>query len=238
MFNNDNIYEPIHANFDDLYDDLPKSIDWRDIGAVTAVKDQGNCGSCYIFAAVDAVESHYFIKTNNLLTLSVQNILDFSHRYDCDGGLPDDVYTYMQDHGVYTEQSYPYNGQNHNFCKFGAEKTNVTVKGFRRIPTGSEKELQKALAYRGPVTVSIDTDHDSFLHIGEGIYHDPNCCSSKHDLDHVVLLVGYGTDDFGRDYYIAKNSYGSSWGEDGFFKISRNHMNHCGVATDAVYPII
>lgn len=221
--------------------ELPDSVDWRDKEAVTEVKDQNRCSSCYAFAAIASVESHHFLKTGHLLALSEQNIIDCSESYGnhgCHGGLSKKAFKFIRDHGIYTEELYPYYGHQHIYCKFAGKKPNVTVHGFARIPSGNEEELQKALAIHGPITVSIDAKHHSFRHYDGGVWHEPNCGSTKHDLHHAVLLVGFGTDEYERDYYILKNSWGTSWGEDGYFRMSRNHMNHCGIATRATYPII
>ncbi|XP_055308914.1 procathepsin L-like [Sitodiplosis mosellana] len=220
--------------------DLPESVDWRDKGDVTRVRDQGSCGSCYSFAVVGAIEIHYSIKTGHLLSLSEQNVIDCSKSYGnngCNGGDLDSAMNYIRDHGIYTRKSYPYRGYDHH-CMLRAKKSRVNVKGFMRIPSGNEIELQKALAFHGPVAVSIDSSHDTFRHYMDGIYHDHRCSSATENLDHSVLLVGYGTDEYDRDYYIAKNSYGDSWGDQGYFRISRNHNNHCGIATDALFPIV
>lgn len=222
--------EPIHVN-------LPKSIDWRHKGAVTEVKKQKKCGCCYAFATIGAVEGHHFLKTGHLLSLSEQNIVDCSVSYGnsgCDGGVFEYSFNYIRDHGICTEESYPYRGDEFE-CKSSVKKTNVTIKGYKRISSANENELQAALVTHGPISVAIDAVHDSLFHYKDGIWHEPNCSSES--LNHGVLLVGYGTDEFERDYYILKNSWGKTWGNNGFFKMSRNHMNQCGIATNAVYPI-
>lgn len=195
--------------------DLPESVNWRESNAISAVKDQAHCGACYIFATLSAIESHYFLKSDRMLSLSEQNIIDCSKSYGnhgCHGGDPRSTMRYIRDHGAYTEKSYPYVGyDNHQQCKLGAIKSNVNVKGFVSIPRGDEEELQKALAINGPIAVAIDARSYSFHHYKEGIWHDPYC--SKDRLTHAVLLVGFGKDEYDREYYILKNSYGESWGE-------------------------
>lgn len=196
-------------------------------------------GACYAFAALDALESHHFIKTGDMLSLSEQHIIDCAHsNHGCHGGAPENVIRYIQQHGVCTDESYPFAGFQHNFCKLSAEKSDVSVHGFKAIPRGNEEELQKALAIHGPIIVAIDDRHDSF-HVYKGdMWHEPNCGSDESDLHHAVVLVGYGTDEHERDYYILKNSWGTGWGDDGYFKMPRNQNNHCGIATRAILPIL
>ncbi|XP_055303331.1 procathepsin L-like [Sitodiplosis mosellana] len=220
---------------------LPKSVDWRTKGAVTGVKDQGFCGSCWSFSTTGAVEGQHFLKTGHLLSLSEQNLVDCSKsyaNYGCRGGWPESAIKYIRDHGIQTEESYPYHGYENVYCQSTVKPSNVIVHGFSRIPSGNEDELQKALAIHGPISVSVDAKHPSFQHYSSGVYHELNCGSRILDLSHAVLLVGYGTDEHDRDYYILKNSWGPSWGEHGYFRMSRNQMNHCGIATSAVFPIL
>lgn len=207
------------------------------------MKDQAGCGSCYSFATVGGVESYYFLKTGQLLSLSAQDVIDCSKSYGndgCHGGEQELVLSYIKDHGISYESSYPYEAHEDEKCLIYNRKSSANVTGIIRIPSGNEIELQKALAFHGPVIVGMDASSGSFHHFGypgtTDIYYDP-MCSSK-DLDHAVLLVGYGTDEYQRDYYIAKNSWGGTWGDRGYFRIARNHNNHCGIATEAMYPII
>lgn len=202
------------------------------------MKNQKNCGCCYAFATIGALEGHHFVKTGHLLSLSEQNIVDCSGLYGnfgCEGGTLENSFNYIRDHGICTEKSYPFHSSDFFDCKSSVKKTNVTIKGYKIVLSGNEKELQAALVTHGPISVAIDADHNSFHHYKDGIWHEPECSSEF--LNHGVLLVGYGTDEFERDYYILKNSWGTTWGINGFFKMSRNHMNHCGIATNAIFPI-
>lgn len=121
------------------------------------------------------------------------------------------------------------------YCQFDSLNA-VNVTGFKRIPEGNEQRLQEALATVGPVSVSIDASNFSFMHYQSGIYFDDLC--SAHHLDHAVLAVGYGVDDDGVEYYILTNWWGSDWGENGYFRLKRNECNHCGIFSEAMYPIL
>lgn len=225
---------------------IPKSIDWRETGAVTNVKDQGSCGSCYAFSATGALEGQHFRKTGQLIPLSEQNIVDCSSQYrndGCDGGYPQQAFQYIKDNGgISTEDSYPYENDfyfdQNDTCKYKPENKDATVRGFVRIPEGDERKLLVALATIGPISVAIDASSRNFMHHHEGVYYNPNCRTEFTELDHAVLVVGYGTDTKHGDYFLIKNSWGTSWGEDGYVKMARNGKNHCGIATSPYYPLV
>ncbi|XP_003743778.1 cathepsin L1 [Galendromus occidentalis] len=218
---------------------LPKSVDWREKGAVTPVKNQGHCGSCWSFSTTGALEGQLFRKTGELVSLSEQNLIDCSTSYGnngCGGGLMDNAFTYIKEnHGIDTEESYPYEGKQGK-CRYHKEDSAGRDTGFVDIPSGNERALAKALATIGPVSVAIDASHESFQFYHEGVYNPPDCDS--HSLDHGVLAVGYGTTDDGQDYYIIKNSWGERWGQEGYVLMARNSKNECGVATQASYPLV
>ncbi|XP_005078483.2 procathepsin L-like [Mesocricetus auratus] len=219
-----------------LLSDVPKSIDWRNLGYVTPVKIQGHCGACWAFSAVGALEGQMFRKTGKLITLSEQNLVDCSWSYGnsgCDGGWMENAFRYVKENrGLDTRVSYPYEERN-GPCRYDPKYSAANVTGFVKIPI-SEDALMKAVATVGPVSVGIDSHHHSFRFYKNGVYYEPDCSSTG--LDHAVLVVGYGEESDGKKYWLVKNSWGTHWGENGYIKIARDRNNHCGIASYALYP--
>jgi KDEL-tailed cysteine endopeptidase len=214
---------------------LPAALDWRDQHAVTPVKDQGKCGSCWSFSAVEAVESAYAIATGRLVVLSEQQLVSCStENSGCSGGMMDTAFRYMEVHGVATEASYPYEGVD-DHCNTNWTPA-VRVTGYRDVPRRDEPALRAAVA-RQPVSVAIEADQSVFQFYDRGVI--SSGCGT--DLDHGVLLVGYGTEN-GTDYWLVRNSWGTGWGDGGYVKLRRTNRTNtagaCGIALGASYPTV
>ncbi|XP_062869412.1 procathepsin L [Trichomycterus rosablanca] len=213
-------------------------VDYRPMGYVTEVKDQGYCGSCWAFSTTGAIEGQMFKKTGQLVSLSEQNLVDCSWSYGtygCSGAWMANAYEYVVNHGLQASETYPYTSVDTQPCFYDSKKAVAHISDYRFIPTGNEQALADALAAIGPITVAIDADHASFLFYSSGIYEEPAC--NPNNLSHAVLLVGYGSDG-GQDYWIIKNSWGTGWGEGGYMRMIRNGSNTCGIASYALYPIV
>ncbi|XP_059163576.1 procathepsin L-like [Physella acuta] len=221
-----------------LKDVLPPSVDWRKKGYVTRVKDQGHCGSCWAFSSTGSVEGQHFKQTGKLVELSESNLVDCSRKWGnhgCSYGYIDQAFQYVIDNkGIDTEASYPYVPMDEP-CKFNSSNVGAKIRSFEKVKSGSEDSLMQAVATVGPVSVAIHLSMPSFKNYGGGVYDEPDCSST--DLDHAVLVVGYGTQD-DKDYWLVKNSWGTSFGLDGYILMSRNKNNQCGIATQASYPVV
>jgi len=210
----------------------PTSIDWSTSGAVTGVKDQGQCGSCWSFSTTGALEGAYFLKTGQLLSFSEQELVDCDTQDSgCNGGLMDYAFQYVKKSGLASESSYPYKGVD-GTCQSSSKARALpaaTVTGYTDITAGSETALLAAVATR-PVSVAIEADQSAFQLYSGGVM--TGTCG--HNLDHGVLAVGYGVDN-GVNYWKVKNSWGSGWGEKGYIRIQRG-TGKCGIADAASYP--
>ncbi|XP_059138697.1 procathepsin L-like [Physella acuta] len=216
--------------------DLPSSVDWRQKGVVTGVKDQGDCGSCWAFSTTGSIEGQHALATGVLVSLSESNLVDCSTENDgCEGGWMSKAFAYViHNNGIDREASYPYTPKQ-GTCAFSSAAVGAKISSYKTILRGNELALQQAVAGVGPISVAIDASHQSFQLYGGGVYSEPACSSTS--LDHGVLAVGYGTDG-AQDYWIVKNSWGVSWGLSGYIKMIRNKNNNCGIASSALYPIV
>ncbi|XP_043726341.1 vignain-like [Telopea speciosissima] len=217
---------------------VPTSIDWRTKGAVTPIKDQGQCGSCWAFSTVVGVEGINQIKTKKLVSLSEQQLVDCDTTVNqgCNGGLMDYAYDYVKTNGgLTTEQGYPYTAQDGTCDLQKSSAPVVTINGHQDVPANNENALMQAVANQ-PVSVAIEASGFAFQFYSEGVF--TGSCGTE--LDHGVGVVGYGTALDGTKYWIVKNSWGSSWGEKGYIRMQRGiKASHglCGIAMEPSYPI-
>ncbi|XP_031504617.1 cysteine protease XCP1-like isoform X1 [Nymphaea colorata] len=220
--------------------DIPSSLDWREKGVVTAVKDQGDCGSCWAFSSTGAIESINAITTGDLISLSEQELIDCdTTNYGCDGGYMDYAFEWViQNGGIDTEADYSYTsylGQD-GVCNVTKEDTKVvTIDDYEDVAENETDLLYAAVSQ--PVSVGIDGSAIDFQLYTGGIY-DGDCSDNPDDIDHAVLIVGYGSQD-DEDYWIVKNSWGVSWGIDGYVYMKRNTglpYGLCAINAMASYP--
>ncbi|KAJ4963898.1 hypothetical protein NE237_023837 [Protea cynaroides] len=219
-------------------DSLPDSVDWRDKGAVVSVKDQGSCGSCWAFSTIAAVEGINKIVTGDLISLSEQELVDCDTSYNqgCNGGLMDYAFEFIIGNGgIDSEEDYPYRAVDGGCDQYRKNARVVTIESFEDVPPNDEKSLQKAVANQ-PVSVAIEAGGRAFQLYQSGVF--TGICGTA--LDHGVAAVGYGSEN-GVDYWLVRNSWGSSWGESGYIKMERNvkktATGKCGIAMQPSYPI-
>lgn len=219
----------------------PDSVDWRSHGAVTPVKNQGHCGSCWSFSATGAMEGAYFRSSGELKTFSEQDLMDCgwgTAGVACAGGNPYAALQFvLKRGGACLESEYPYEGVQ-GICRYddnplwNPKQHILPIKDVGKVAKGNEAQLKSAVARYGPVSVGIDAGHRSFQLYNGGVYRDTEC--SDIYLNHAVLAVGYSSAN-GDDYWIVKNSWGETWGDNGYVKMARNDGNMCGIATDPTW---
>lgn len=229
--------QPFPYNTAALANGLPEQFDWRIYGAVTPVKDQSVCGSCWSFGTTGHIEGAYFVKTGQLLRLSQQALVDCSWgegNNGCDGGEDFRAYQWMMKHGgLPTEGDYGgYLGQD-GYCHINQTQMVAPITGYVNITSNDPDALKLALLKHGPISVGIDASHRSFSFYANGIYNSKDCKNDPDGLDHAVLLVGYGK--IGdRSYWLIKNSWSNYWGNDGYVLMDPVD-NNCGVMTAPTY---
>jgi C1A family cysteine protease len=212
---------------------LSSSVDWRAKGAVNPVQDQGQCGSCWAFSATAAMEGAHFIKSGNLLKLSEQQFVDCDTRSSgCNGGLEIWAFKYAEKHGQELESAYPYKGRDGS-CKASSSKGKVEATSYTEVPKKSVSQLKAAIDAQ-PTCVSVDAEDDQFMFYNKGVL-DTKTCGT--DLDHAITAVGYGSDSK-QSWFIVRNSWGSSWGESGYIRMSADVSGSgvCGVLLDSSRP--
>jgi len=206
------------------------SFDWRAKNAVTEVKNQMQCGSCWSFSTTGALEGAHAIKTGKLVSLSEQELLDCSG-HACSGGWPSDAMQWIHDNGgLTTEAAYPYTAVQGPSCNKNGKPEAATLSSVVHVKRQNMDALIAAINV-GPVSIALDAS--GFDSYSGGIYSSPTC---GQNLDHAVLIVGYGTEN-GVDYYIIKNSWGPNWGEKGYIRIKRGG-DECGLANTPTYPVV
>ncbi|GAB4840490.1 hypothetical protein Ancab_021259 [Ancistrocladus abbreviatus] len=216
---------------------LPASIDWRTRGAVTHVKDQGQCGSYWAFSTVAAVEGINQIMTDQLVSLSEQELVDCDHEnFGCNGGQMEKAFEFIKKiGGLTTEETYPYMAGDGTCDDTKLNYPVVNIDGYEVVPQNDENALKKAVANQ-PVSVSIDAGGSDMQFYSEGVF-TGNCGT---ELNHGVAVVGYGETEDGTEYWIVKNSWGTGWGEQGYINMLRDvdaEEGLCGIAMDASYPV-
>lgn len=221
--------------------DLPLSVDWVEKGAVTPVKNQGQCGSCWAFSTTGAVEGAWFLSKGQLVSLSEQQLVDCSQQQGnqgCSGGLMDQGFQYIiSNGGLCEESSYPYvavDGKCNTNCKKVA-----TISTFTDVTANDENALLDASSQQ-PVSIAIEADQFVFQFYSSGVLDDDSCGTQ---LDHGVLLTGYGHDsNVNKDFWTVKNSWGPEWGTNGYINIVRNvngdSARQCGLTSDPSYPSV
>jgi len=233
---------------------LSASVDWTTKGAVTPVKNQGQCGSCWAFSTTGSAEGALAIAAglgaNSLVSLSEQELVDCAGSFGnqgCNGGLMDDGFKFLEADGDSTESDYAYTGVS-GTCSSSKESAAAGLKkgkitSFKDVESKSCSQLMAAVA-KGPVSVAIEADQTGFQHYSTGVF--SSTCGDK--LDHGVLAVGYGTDG-GTDYWKVKNSWGSTWGDAGYIRMAKScdstgrasdasTAGECGILSQPSYPVV
>ena len=216
------------------------SVNWVEAGAVTGVKDQGQCGSCWSFSTTGAMEGAHFIAKGELLSFSEQQLVDCANTLNmgCNGGNPLWAYRYLKSHDAELESVYPYfsgTTMKAGDCQYDSlSKTSVEVTASSSVTASSPDQMRAALTQQ-PLAVLVEADQTVFQGYTSGVL-DSAACGTN--LDHAVLAVGYGTDEAtGLDYWLVKNSWSTTWGDNGYIKLAANSSDGiCGVQMGPSFP--
>lgn len=209
-------------------ENLADTVDWRTKGAVTKVKNQGQCGSCWAFSSTGSIEGADFLSSGTLNSLSEQQLVDCSKDNNgCNGGLMDLAFEYVEKKPLVLETEYPYKAKDGK-CKAVSDGVG-TVTSYKDVKSLHAPAQLKAAVAIGPVSIAVEADKSVFQNYESGILNSRKCGKK---LDHGVLAVGYGD-----GYFIVKNSWGASWGDAGYLKISDSTKNICGILSQPSYPI-
>jgi len=215
----------------------PASVDWRSKNAVTPVKDQGQCGSCWAFSATGSMEGSYAIAKGSLLSLAEQQLVDCSGSFGnqgCNGGLMDYAFEYVIKNGITTEDKYPYKAVDQR-CKSPLPPAAIHITSYVDVQSNSDPALETAVA-KGPVSVAIEADQPAFQFYKSGVFSDPSCGTM---LDHGVTAVGYDVDSKKTKYWIVKNSWGADWGSNGYIMMLRKTgAGQCGINMENSYAVV
>lgn len=215
---------------DDDTNGLPDEVDWVKEGAVTEVKNQGSCGSCWAFSTTGSIEGAAFIKNGELVSLSEQNLIDCdSTDKGCMGGMMETAFKFDEEaHGLCSEVEYPYLATDAHTCNTNCTKVvGSVVADYLDIDEKDKHGLLASIALQ-PTSVAMQAGQLSFQLYSSGVFSDAECGATG-DVDHGVLAVGYGTDEeSGKKFFTIKNSWGDEWGENGYFRVDRKSKNEWG----------